>query len=304
MVLHTRFGAFLLLTLPLLLLLFPDGRLPAGRWWRPLSLLSLASTAVLPVTLVLVPAPVMDVLTGAGPVGPEAALDRELLSGATPFWPQVLAVAHPLVGLSPLVPFAAVVARHRSARGERRMQLRWLVWAGLVDAVAVLVMAAAPKAWQWLPLAVAIGVTSAAVVVAVTRHRLYDIDRLLSGTVVSVLLLALVATVDLLVLALAGNLLGGRDVTFLAVAVVAVLYTPLRTRLWGAARRLVRGRRDPYGRCPRWPSAWNGSRAWTGSWPRWPGRWPRPSGCPTSGSRPPARTAAGPRSSTAAPAGR
>src|SRR5215218_6394285 len=49
-----RFGATLLLGLPLLLLLYPDGRLPSGRW-RPLAVLSLASTALLPVLLTVVP---------------------------------------------------------------------------------------------------------------------------------------------------------------------------------------------------------------------------------------------------------
>ena len=47
-------GAALLLILPLLLVLFPDGRLPAG-WWGRGCLLSLASTALLPLTLVFVP---------------------------------------------------------------------------------------------------------------------------------------------------------------------------------------------------------------------------------------------------------
>ena len=43
-----RFGALLLLGLPLLLLLYPDGRLPRPRPWRIAALVSLASTAVLP----------------------------------------------------------------------------------------------------------------------------------------------------------------------------------------------------------------------------------------------------------------
>ncbi|MEV1291274.1 sensor histidine kinase [Pseudonocardia sp. NPDC049635] len=244
----TRFGATLLLGLPLLLLLFPDGRLPSGRVWRPLSLVSLASTAVLPLTLVLVPAAEVEAYSGLTPPAPELLLDRDLLSVPMPFWQPVLALAYPLVPLSLLVPAAVVVSRYRAADGERRLQLRWLMWAGLVSAVAVSLMWVFPPPGPSVLLASAIAVTAGAVVVAVTRHRLYDIDRLLSGTVVSVLLLGSVGLVDLVVLALAGNLLGGRDAAFLAVAVVAVLYTPLRTRLWGAARRLVRGGRDdPYG---------------------------------------------------------
>ncbi|MBC3193869.1 sensor histidine kinase [Pseudonocardia sp. C8] len=243
-----RLGATLLLGLPLLLLLFPDGRLPAGRVWRPLSVASLLSTALLPLTLVLVPAAEVQAYSGVAPRPEELALDRDLLSVPLPFWQPVLALAYLMVPLSLVVPAAAVVSRYRAAVGERRLQLRWLVWAGLVSAVAVAPMWVVPAPGPSVLLAVAVAATSGAVVVAVTRHRLYDVDRLLSGTVVSVLLVALVGAVDVLVLALAGNLLGGRDATFLAVAVVAVLYTPLRTRLWATARRVVRGRRDdPYG---------------------------------------------------------
>jgi signal transduction histidine kinase len=56
-----------------------------------------------------------------------------------------------------------------------------------------------------------------------------------------------VLAVDGLVLLVTGLVMGGRDSALVAVAVVAVLYTPLRTRLWRAARRVVRGgREDPY----------------------------------------------------------
>lgn len=244
----TRFGAVLLLGPPLLLLLFPDGRLPDGRVWRPLSLASLASTALLPLTLVLVPAAEVERYHVAAAPPSQALVEPDLLSVPMPFWPQVLAVAYPMIPLSLLVPAAAVVARYRAARGERRLQLRWLVWAGLVSALLVVPTWVLPAPWPTVLLGLAIAATSGAVVVAVTRHRLYDVDRLLSGTVVSVLLLAATVAVDVLLLALAGNLLGGQDAAFLAVAVVAVLYTPLRTRLWSAARRLARGGRDdPYG---------------------------------------------------------
>jgi signal transduction histidine kinase len=62
------------------------------------------------------------------------------------------------------------------------------------------------------------------------------------------MLLGLVVAVDVLLLSVAGGLLGQRDSALLAVTIVAVLYTPLRNRFWSAARRLVRGSRDdPYG---------------------------------------------------------
>ena len=133
-----------------------------------------------------------------------------------------------------------------------------MVWAGLVDAVLFLAASQLPDPLSGVMFAIAAGVTSLAIVIAVTRHRLYRIDRLLSTTVVSALFLLLVVAVDALLLVLAGGLLGGRDSALLAVTIVAVLYTPLRNRLWSAARRLVRGSRDdPYGTVSRWPKGWS-----------------------------------------------
>jgi signal transduction histidine kinase len=90
--------------------------------------------------------------------------------------------------------------------------------------------------------------TSVAIMVAVTRYRLYAVDRLLSATVVYGLLSAAVVLVDIAVFAAAGTVLGQRSAALAAVAVVAVAYAPLRQRLWSGVRRMVRGSRDdPYG---------------------------------------------------------
>ncbi len=61
------------------------------------------------------------------------------------------------------------------------------------------------------------------------------------------MLALLVVGVDVLVFTLAGSLLGQRASALVAIAVVAVVYAPLRTWLWRTARRLLRGSRDdPY----------------------------------------------------------
>ncbi|MFD0580635.1 hypothetical protein [Dactylosporangium darangshiense] len=65
---YQRVGAGLLLWLPLLLLYYPDGRLPRGRW-RWAALVSLGATAVLPLTLLFVPARIADAMDD-GPAPP------------------------------------------------------------------------------------------------------------------------------------------------------------------------------------------------------------------------------------------
>ena len=245
---YARFGATLLLGLPLLILLFPDGRLPVARFWRWLSITSLALTALLPALVLVVPMTAMERYHGAA-LPPEIgglALDPISIGLSYDVWRPLLQVAYAgIVAL--LVPFAVTVHRYRSADPERRAQIRWLMWAALVDVFVFVLPLDLPSTVRSLLFAAAIALTSAAIVVAITKHRLYDIDRLLPATFLYGVLALLVVVVDLVVFTLAGSLLGERDSALAAIAVVAILYAPLRTWLWRAARRLVRGsREDPY----------------------------------------------------------
>ncbi|MGN9781412.1 sensor histidine kinase [Nonomuraea sp. ZG12] len=246
---YSRFGAALLLGLPLLILLFPDGRLPAGRVWRPVSIASLALTGLLTVLLVTAPVAVM-VRFHSAPLPPEITrLSLDPFSVALPyaFWEPALRVAYLSVLVSLVVPFAAMVRRYRAADPERRTQIKWLMWAALVDMVVLLLPLRVPPELPAVLLALTVGLTAAAVVVAVTKYRLYDVDRLLSATVAYGVLAALVVLVDVAVFTLAGSVLGERDSALAAIAIVAVAYAPLRTWLSRMARRLVRGSgHDPY----------------------------------------------------------
>jgi signal transduction histidine kinase len=248
----SRFGAWLLIGLPLLLLLYPDGRLPGGRW-RPVAAGSLASTAVLPLLLMVAPAAILDEGSGTttAPVYDALDLDPTSLPLPAPFVLAVLQFALPVAALGILVPLAAVVARYRSADGDRRAQLRWLLWAGVVDAWVMLAVLVVPGDLSSLAFSLAVGLTGAAVAVGLLRPRLVDVDRLLAGTLVYGGLTAAVVLIDLAVLAGAGSLLGDRlgdrDVTLLALLVVTALYVPLRNQAWRLVRRWVLGEReDPY----------------------------------------------------------
>jgi signal transduction histidine kinase len=246
---YSRFGAVLLLGLPLLILLFPDGRLVTARLWRWLSAASLALTALLPLLLVVAPLSVMTRYHDAG-LPPEItilALDPFSINLPYEVWQPVLRVAYAAVVVSLVVPFAVTVHRYRAASAERRAQIRWLMWAALVDMFVLLVPLENPPAVPAILFGLAIALTSAAIVGAVTKHRLYAVDRLLSATFLYGVLALAVVAVDLAVFAVAGSVLGERDAALAAIAVVAVVYAPLRSRLWRTVRRLVRGSRDdPY----------------------------------------------------------
>jgi signal transduction histidine kinase len=246
--LYFRAGAWLLLVLPLLLVLFPDGRLLSG-WWGRAALVSLASTALLPLSLTFVPSDAAEQQAGE-PLGPElAGVDVDPMSIPLPddMWTAILTVAFVLVPISQLVPLAIVIRRYRAATGVRRLQLRWLVWAALVDAVIVVLGFTVLDAAAGALLIVAVALTAGAIVVAITQYRLYDVDLLLHETLAYAGLVVGVVVMDLLVLAVAGSVLDERESALLALVVVTLVYAPLRARGWEWARRWLRGDRDdPY----------------------------------------------------------
>ncbi|MEV4459536.1 histidine kinase [Microbispora sp. NPDC049633] len=248
--LFARFGSALLMGLPLLILLFPDGRLPAAGAWRWLSVASLVLTALLPALLLVVP---MDVMAryNATPIPAEIsrlALDPVSIPLPYDVWAPVLAVAYAAVPVSLVVPFAVMLHRYRVADADRRAQIRWLTWSALVSMFVLLLQFVAPVEVTAMLFCFAVALTSAAVLVAVTKYRLYDIDRLLPATVLYGLLALSVVVIDVAVFTVAGSTLGERDSALAAIAIVAVVYAPLRGWLWRAVRRLLRGGRDdPYG---------------------------------------------------------
>jgi len=253
--LYQRLGASLLLSLPLVLLLYPDGRLPRGRW-RALSIAGLASTALLPLVLLVAPSDLAQADSGTGPVpAPFAGLNLDLTTLHLPdaVWTTLLPLAGALTSVSLIVPFLVVVGRYRRSAGdpERRARMRWLLWAAVVGLLVMLSSRVLPPAWTSFGLTAAVGLTGVALVIGIVRPQLFDIDRLLGGTVLYAALAASVLLVDALVLGVAGVLLGdrlaAREAAVVALLVVTAVYGPLRHRLWLLVRRLVLGRRDdPY----------------------------------------------------------
>jgi signal transduction histidine kinase len=159
----------------------------------------------------------------------------------------LLTIAYAGVFVSLVVPLLVVVRRYRAGDDVDRAQLRWLVWAAVINVIVIVVGMNTADPVPGILLGVGVGVTSAAIVVAVTRHKLYAVDRLLSTTLVYAVLAVAVVVIDVLVFALAGAVLGQRDSALVAIAVVAALYAPLRDRLARVVRRLRRGSRDdPY----------------------------------------------------------
>lgn len=196
-----------------LMLVFPHGRLP-GRLWSWLPAVFVASTACL-VFCLWGSHEVGGQIVGA-PSGPvRSVLGTVGLVG---------------VGACLVMGVASLVIRHRSGDAEVRMQIRWLMLAGAVVVVALFGGWAAQTLGAgtdvaFVPFLVAIvTLVPAAVVIAVLRHDLFDVDQLLSDSVTWIVTLVASAAVYAgVVFAVAEVLHRSAEVSAAAAAFIAAL---------------------------------------------------------------------------------
>ncbi|WP_448811643.1 histidine kinase [Agromyces bauzanensis] len=245
---YGRFGAWLLTAIPVILVLFPDGRLPRGAW-RWVAVSSIVATSLMPLASMVAPAAELIAQEGE-PVDPlladlvTAPVELHLPPGS---WPALLVIARVAMLLGLAASLAVVLHRRRGADEVRRAQLRWLLLAAIVVVLAVLGWFVQPGEAADVLFTIGVAAVSAAILIAVTRYRLYEIDGLLSWTLISALLVAAFAIADLLLAAGVGASLGAGPVALVAAAIVAAAYLPFRRRLRRAVARLVSGEREePY----------------------------------------------------------
>jgi signal transduction histidine kinase len=238
-------GSFLLVALPVLLVLYPTGRLPEGRW-RPVGVAALAISLALPLSLVLAPDRV--VYDGRLPDDVVALLPRLALPLSDAAATAAIRVGQVLTMLAMPLAAAVVVARHARSTGVERTQLRWLLWAAIVCLLSGGVMLLdinGPVGFAALVLALV--ATSVSLVIGVVRPQTGDIDALVGGTLVYGGIAAGFVVLDLVLLAGAAALLGDRfeerQVTVLVLVLAVAVYGPLRSWLTAQVRRRVLGRR-------------------------------------------------------------
>jgi hypothetical protein len=226
------------------LLLFPTGRLPSARW-RPVALrgtFGVAATAVLSAvqpTLRLQNEP----YTIDNPVGISWAPDPE----HGPLGSGLLT----LLIVCMVAAVVSVVLRFRRSRGVERQQLKWFTFAAaLLGASLLLTSFVLPDGeLSDLVFGLAIAFVPVAAGIAILRHRLYDIDRLVNRTLVYGLLTALLGAVYAGVVLGLGQLFGGvgeRTPSWVvagATLAVAALFQPARRRIQRVVDRRFNRRR-------------------------------------------------------------
>jgi hypothetical protein len=239
----------------LLVIVFPSGQLPTGRWGG-LGRAALAVGLVVTVAGCLMPqihAEIAGVPTSVIVRNPVA-----LLPGL-PIWRLITPDSASLPVMLLVVPAAlSLVVRTRRSSGVERQQLRWIAasigFLVLAAAAGFAIVAVVPGAaygeFAWIPAMIAIQTVPIAIGVAVLRYRLYEIDRLISRgvswAVLSGLLVAVYVGAVLVLQSVLGRLAVGET---LAVAgstlLAAALFQPLRRRVQAAMdRRFNRTRYD------------------------------------------------------------
>jgi signal transduction histidine kinase len=246
--------------LVILVLLFPDGRLPSRRW-RPVLWVAIAAVIVSAFGQLLQHGTVVQgSLTNALSAAHVAFPNPYGVFPRNGWYSGLLGAVAVLGVIAALLALASVFVRRRRASAELRQQLAWLAYVGALTAIfaALMIASSFVTADGGLILTILFVLTFGtpifgipiACAVAVLRYHLYDLDVVIKKTVVAAVVAAVFTAVYVLIVVAVGAATGrpgGNPLTFVAAALAAVLLQPVRVRAGQLADRLVYGRRaTPY----------------------------------------------------------
>jgi hypothetical protein len=222
-------GPIVMMCAVLLVLFFPDGKLPHRGWWAVV-LMAVCGTALVNYWWVTWPGGTVEVLGRFG--------------GA-------------ILLVSCVASLIAVIVRLQSAEARERQQLKWFAYGAAVFLGAYFLMGATFQiGGPWTAFVVIVTGLSAfpvAVGIAILRYRLYDIDILINRTLVYgslTLMLALVyfggvTATQALFQTFTGQEELPQFVVVASTLVIAALFNPLRHRVQGFIdRRFYRSKYD------------------------------------------------------------
>jgi hypothetical protein len=218
-------------------LLYPNGRPPSKRWQPVAWLVGIAAVAAVTVEALL-PIAVCNVCSIENPLGIESLESvSELVD------PLIEAFWYGALGL---VAVTSLYVRFRHAGEVERQQIKWLAYAASVvvlgATLAYGVHGATGVRWIWQVgiTLMAIGLVGSliAVSIAITRHRLYEIDLIIDRTIVYGALTAAMAgiyevtlvTVQHVMLALT-HVEDSRLAYFATAMMMAAVFEPLKRRI-------------------------------------------------------------------------
>jgi len=225
-----------LLLLFVVILLFPDGRLPPGFWRRALWVYCAIYAVLLVATAVATAAAL-----AAHPIRVDSSGGLSAVNSPAGWFKAVQGPASIMLIVLSLSFIGRQVLSWRRSSSDRRQQLKWLASGGAItlvcaglsgtlgsSGITLLRMVGGFTWFGWAALPVGMGV-------AILRYRLYDIDRIISRTLAYAIVTGLLVGVYAGLVLLATQALPVSLSTPVAVAgatlVAAALFNPLRRRV-------------------------------------------------------------------------
>jgi hypothetical protein len=233
------------------ILLFPDGRLPASRlrWvlWVYLAVGTVWMVSAFGFTVSAI---------ARHDIRVDASGNLQVLNhptGSAAWWGVVQNAVIVAIAVAGLISLAAQVITYRRSSGERRLQLKWLLGgfvasvAGAILAIALSSVSGFPGVIAHLGLVLSVFALPASMGVAILKYRLYDIDRVISRTLAYAIVTGLLVGVYAGLVLLATQVFRFHAPVAVAAATLAAaaLFNPVRRRVQRAVdRRFNRARYD------------------------------------------------------------
>jgi signal transduction histidine kinase len=236
-----------LLPFTLGLVLFPDGHPPSRRWrWLPWLVIGLVAMTCI------------GLFWEARPSGVYSLGETQDGNGGfRTIAASMVSIGYPAMFAT--VPFcvAALVVRFRRSAGSERQQFRWVVWGAGVAGLLMVSALVLDEVFGRVDIALGAGFIGMTILllsfgIAIGKYRLYDIDVVISRTLVYGSLAFLITVLYVAIVVGIGYLFGAHDepspvVGLVATVLIAILFQPMRRRLQRIANRVVFGRRaTPY----------------------------------------------------------
>jgi hypothetical protein len=227
---------------PLILLLFPTGKVPAPRWRYLIYLVAVAL--------------IVGLLTGWSNAGQglgEIQRPTMIEGPARRVTEMVLGIAAIVLYVAVLLGASSLIFRYAQATTHVRQQIKWFTYGAIVFCLGLVsdFLYTAPGNWEAVKESLMFSILPISVGIAILRYHLWDIDVIIRKTLVYAALTAGLAAIYFGSIVLLQTLVGQSTsqqspiVIVISTLLIAALFSPLRRRLQNTVdRRFYRRKYD------------------------------------------------------------